>query len=77
MRDVIYDTPINYILDGERNQENSREVNECFYLFLAGLCLGITENIRLLDTTIKYIFGRLKDINNILQNLNYDLILVN
>ena len=73
MRDVIYDTPINYIIDGERNQEHSREVNECFYLFLAGLCLSITENIRLMDTTIKNYFGRLKDINNVLQNLNHDL----
>ena len=73
IRDIIYDTPINYMIDEERNQKYTLEVNECFYILFAGLCLSITENIKLSETTIKDYYGRLKEINNILQNLNHDL----
>jgi len=73
--DSIYDTDnyIKYIVDKERNPEFRREVNECFYKLLAGLCLSITENIELMEITIKDYFDMLKEINNILQILNNDL----
>ena len=71
--DLIYDSPIKYIIDKERNPEFTREVNECFYILLAGLCLSITENIKLMEVTIKDYSDRLKEINNILQILNHDL----
>ncbi len=73
--DLIYDTesPIKYIVDKERNPEFTREVNECFYILLGGLCLSITENIKLVEVTIKDYSDRLKEINNILQILNHDL----
>ena len=35
--------PIKYIADEER-AEHMREVNECFYLFLAGLCISVSKN---------------------------------
>ena len=73
--DSIYDidSPIKYIIDKERNPEFTREVNECFYILLARLCLSITENIKLMGVTIKDYSDRLKEINNLLQNLNHDL----
>ena len=67
------DSPIKYIVDKERNPEFTREVNESFYILLGGLCLSITENIKLVEITIKDYSDRLKEINNILQILNHDL----
>ena len=58
--DIIYDVPIEYIVDKERNPEFTKEVNECFYKLLAGLCLSITDNIKLDESTIKDYSGRLK-----------------
>ena len=72
----IYDeeSPIQYIINEERNQEFKRDVNECFYLLLEGLCLSVTsKDIELVEITIKDYYNRLKEINNILQNLNHDL----
>ena len=72
--DKIYDSiPIKYIVDKERNPEFTKEVNECFYILLAGLCLSITDNIKLDEVTIKDYSGRLKKINDMLQILNHDL----
>jgi hypothetical protein len=74
--DSIYDKerPIQYIVNGERNQEFKRDVNECFYILLAGLCLSVTsKDIELVEIKIKDYYNRLKEINNILQNLNHDL----
>ena len=67
------DYPIKYITDNERNPEFTTEVNQGLYKFLAGLCLSITENIKLNETNIKDYSDRLRGINNILQNLNHDL----
>jgi len=72
--DSIYDIiPIKYIVDEERNPEFTREVNECFYILLAGLCLSITKNIQIMENSIKDYHVRLIVINNILQILNYGL----
>ena len=74
--DSIYDKerPIQYIVNEERNQEFKRDVNECFYILLAGLCLSVTsKDIELVEITIKNYYNRLKEINNNLQNLNHDL----
>ena len=73
--DIIYDSdiPIKYIVDKERNPEFTKEVNECFYILLAGLCLSITDNIKLDEVTINDYSGRLKKINDMLQILNHDL----
>ena len=46
---LIYDSitdseiPIKYISNKER-PEHTREINECFYIFLEGLCINITTN---------------------------------
>ena len=42
--DSIYDKgrPIQYMVNEKRNPEFKREVNECFYILLAGLCLSVT-----------------------------------
>ena len=74
--DIIYydsDIPISYIVDTERNPEFAKEVNECFYIVLAGLCLSITDKIKLDELTIKDYSGRLKKINDMVQTLTHDL----
>ena len=75
---------IKYIVNPGRNPEFTTEVNECFYILLASLCLNITsEKIKLTDSIegngnelyiINY-YERLEKINNILQNLNNDLLI--
>ena len=54
--DSIYDKerPIQYIVNEERNPEFKRELNECFYILLTGLCLNVTfKDIQLVEITIK------------------------
>ena len=65
---------IRYIVDKERNPEFTREVNECFYILLAGICLSIvSKDIKLVEIRIKDYHDRLEEIYKILQNINYDL----
>ena len=74
--DSIYDkdNPIQYIVNERRNPEHTREVNECFYILLAGFCYSITSSdIELNEISIGDYFGQLRKINKILENLNYDL----
>jgi len=81
---------IRYITNENRNPEHTREINECYYIFLASLCYIITsDKIKLtessfLDKKAKDIIlfvevnlynDNLKQINNILQNINTDLLL--
>ena len=78
--------PIKYIVDPTSNPEHTIEVNECFYILLASLCLSITsDDIKLTDSMDHlenyknnevYIMNyceQLKEINNILQYLNNEL----
>ena len=72
----IYDKEchIQYIVDEERNPEITREVNECFYILLAGMCLSITsKDVKLIEIRIRDYHDRLQEIYKILQNINYDL----
>jgi len=74
--DSIYDkeNPIQYVIDEVNNPEFSKEVKECFYMILAGLCISImSKDIKLEEIRIKDYHDRLKEINKILQNLNHDL----
>ena len=88
VEDLIYDENIyiKYIVNPKRNPEHTREVNECFYILLASLCLNVTseqikltksmdesENLKNNEVEIIYYNDKLKEINNILQNLNDDL----
>ena len=67
------DIPIKYIVNKTRG-EHIREVNECFYLFLAGLCLSITTNdIQDMEISLGDYCGILKEINKILKSLDSDL----
>ena len=79
---------IKYIVNPTRNPEHTTEVNECFYILLAGLILCITSNeIKLTDSfnhidnfenneiEITDYYSRLKEMNNILTKLNNELIL--
>jgi len=81
---------IRYLTNENRNPEHTREVNECYYIFLANLCYIITsDKIKLTESLYfdnskedKIVFVEvnlyneiLKQINKILQNLNNDLIL--
>ena len=75
---MIFDTiidkenPIRYIAIGKR-AEHMREVNECFYLFLAGLCLSVTTyNMDKIESIGSYC-GILKEISKIVNNINDDL----
>ena len=74
---------IKYITNENRNPEHTREVNECYYIILAGLCLCVTsEDIKLTDDSlndennvieINRYLEQLKNMNKILQILNSDL----
>ena len=66
------DFPIKYIANKTRC-EHIREVNECFYLFLAGLCLSVTTNdIQDMEISLGDYCGILKEINKLLKNLDND-----
>ena len=78
---------INYITDEKRNPEITKEVNECYYILLAGICKCITsDEIKLIENIdinqkdnkeivieINYYYDKLKEINKIMQILSDDL----
>ena len=70
--DLIYDekSPIKYIINIDRT-EVMKEVNECFYLFLAGLCLSVTNNnLDEMELQIGDYCGILKKIYTIVKNID-------
>ena len=76
---MIFDTindkenPINYIENKDRYY-HMREINECFYKFLAGLCLSATTNdMDKMELSVGSYCGILKDIYKIIKNINDDL----
>ena len=66
-----------------RNPEHTKEVKECFYLLLASICYFITSDKLILTESysdknkieINDYLWILKEINNILQSINKDLLL--
>ena len=64
--------PIKYIADEER-AEHMREVNECFYLFLAGLCISVSTNNMDKIQSIGSYCGILEEIYKIVKNIDNDL----
>ena len=88
IENLIKELSIKYIINPSKNPEHTREVNECFYLILASLCLYITSKEIILTDSVSYeenfkkneiyignYYSQLKEINDILQNLNYDLLI--
>ena len=72
--DTINDStnPIKYIANKER-AEHRREINECFYLFLAGLCLCVTTYDMDKIESIGSYCGILEEINKIVKNTDDEL----
>ena len=65
--------PINYI-DNKDRPGHTREINECFYKFLAGLCISSTTNdMDKMELSIGSYGGILKDIYKIIKNINDEL----
>jgi hypothetical protein len=64
--------PIKYIINKDR-AEYMREVNECFYLFLAGLCLTVTNNDMNNIESVGSYCETLKKMNKILINIDDNL----
>ena len=64
--------PIKYIINKDR-AEHMREVNECFYLFLAGLCLTVTNNDMNNIESVGSYCETLKKMNKILINIDDNL----
>ena len=74
-----------YITREKRNPEHTREVNECFYKLLAGICYSITsDDIKLVEIKdknkkdeiqieVSYYYYKLIEINKTLQILNDEL----
>jgi len=83
IRDENKEIKYKYIINENRNPEHTREVNECYYILLAGICYGITsDQVILVESSkdkdkVEVILYRdiLKKINIILQNLNKDLLI--
>ena len=75
---IIFDSindptnPIKYIASKER-AEHLREVNECFYLFLSGLCISITTNDMDKIESIGSYCGILEEIYKIIKNIDDEL----
>ena len=85
---IIYNESRNlkYITNEKRNPEHTREVNECYYIILASLCLSITsEDMKLTESyifennkeeiEINLYYNVLKEMTKILQDLDDDLLL--
>ena len=67
------ENPIKYIAERKR-PEHMKEINECFYKFLAGLCLSVTTNdMDKMELSVGSYCGILKDIYKIIKNINDDL----
>ena len=64
--------PIKYIVNKDR-AEHMREVNECFYLFLAGLCLTVINNDMNKIESVGSYCEKLKKMNKILINIDDNL----
>ena len=83
IKNKIYDEDrsIKYITNETRNPEYTKEVNECYYVFLASLCLCITEDELELSElelennliSVDHYLEVLKKINLCLQDLNTTL----
>ena len=80
IEELIKKGNIKYITN--ENKNNIKEINECFYKLLASICYYITsDNIKLAnicqiknnEIEINYYCERLRVINKIFQNLNYEL----
>ena len=84
LKDFIFKKKVVFIIDEKRNQEHTKEVNECFYLLLASICYYITSNrIQIIENIndnnkicnnkikieINYYYNILKNINELLQTL--------
>ena len=67
------ENPIKYKVNNDR-PEHLKEVNECFYLFLAGLCLSVSiNNLEKMKISIGDYYGLLKYIFKIVKNIDNDL----
>ena len=71
----IYDNSIKYKCDKKR-VELTKEINECFFLVLVGLCLSVTtNNIDKMRISIESYCGILKEIKKIISNIEDNLAL--
>ena len=80
IEELISKKNIKYITKENRNPKHTKEVNECFYIFLAVICYSITsDEIKLKNQEekdkieIHRYYSKLKEINKILQILNNEL----
>jgi len=78
--ELISKKNIKYITKEKRNPKHTKEVNECYYIFLATICYCITsEDIKLNnlesqdEIEIHHYYSKLKEINKNLQVLNNNL----
>ena len=70
---IDQENPIKYIVNKNR-AEHMKEINECFYLFLAGLCLSIANNnLDKMEISIGDYYIFLKNINKIIKNIDDEL----
>jgi hypothetical protein len=69
----ISDNSIKFIVNKKRT-EYTKEINECFYKVLAGLCLSVTtNNMQGMRISIESYCGILKEIKKIIQNMEDNL----
>ena len=80
IEELISKKNIKYITKENRNPKHTKEVNECYYIFLAVICYSITsDEIKLNNQEgkdkieIHRYYSKLREINKILQILNNEL----
>ena len=71
IEELYKEDKIKYITKPKRNPDDTKEVNQCFYILLAIICYCVTSDE--IQMEINYYCDKLKEINKILQILNDEL----
>ena len=76
VEEIIKNKNIRYITNEDKNPEHTTEVNECFYIILAAICLSVLpDNINFKETDQNFYFSSLKKGLKIINNLNEELLI--
>ena len=76
VEEIIKKKNIRYITNKDKNPKHTTEVNECFYIILAAICLSVLpDNINYKEIEQNNYFSSLKNGLKIINNLNDELLI--